>query len=174
MKKLISLAAVLLLSGCYGGSLFDGPECPCEENKVKTQHYAERVVRPCAQTVTYVKQNSERLVGVIYFGIGSDYLNEEDKAELQRIAQAAKNTGASLKVLGHASHKVGPSVQDQKNLINMDISKKRTQNVANVLAAMGVNPNKISAAAYADSRPAQVEVDAKTEALNRRVEIYFE
>ena len=187
MKKFISLVAVLLLSGCYTGkSLFDGPACN-SASKPKPQPVAEQVVQPCAQQqsqpcveqvmqpcVQPVAQKTERLVGVIYFGIGSDYLNEADKAELNRIAQYAKANNTSVKVLGHASHKVGKGVEFKKDAINQDVSVRRTQNVANTLAMMGVNPNMINAAAYSDTRPAEVEVDGKTEALNRRVEIYLE
>ncbi|MBQ9271886.1 MAG: OmpA family protein [Alphaproteobacteria bacterium] len=177
MKKFISLVAILMLSGCYTGkSLFDGPACDSKPQP-KPQPCVEQVVPPCEQPEPCVQpevQKTERLAGVIYFGIGSDYLNDADKAELQRIAQYAKANHSKVKVLGHASHKVGKGAEFKKDIINQDISIKRTQNVANTLAMMGVEPGQINAAAYSDSLPAEVERDAKTEALNRRVEIYLE
>ena len=169
MKKLSSVAAVLLLSACAGGNIFDGPECDCRKPIV--------VPHPCPQQVVYtqpVQQKTQRLVGVVYFANASDYLNESEKAELSRIAQYAAAHRTPVKVMGHASHKVHPAAINKKDAINMDISKKRTQKVANTLAAMGVDPQLITATAYSDSRPAEVEVDTKTEALNRRVEIYIE
>ena len=54
------------------------------------------------------------------------------------------------------------------------LTKKRTRKVALALAGMGVDPKMMSANAYSDYRPAEVEVDARSEALNRRVEIYME
>ena len=179
MKKFMTLVAVLMLSGCYTGkSLFDGPACNSKPQP-KPQPCVEEVVPPCPQPVVQpcaqpVVQKTERLAGVIYFGIGSDYLNDADKAELNRIAQYAKANNTPVKVLGHASHKVGKGAEFKKDAINQDVSVRRTQNVANTLAMMGVNPSLINAAAYSDSRPAEVEVDGKTEALNRRVEIYLE
>lgn len=176
MKKLLSLAAVLLLSGCYTGtSLFDGPACnsPKPAPAPAPQPCVQPIIQPvpCAQPVIAPKY--ERLAGVVYFAIGSDYLNDADKAELSRIAQYARANNTPVKVLGHASHKVSQAALSKKDAINRDISIKRTQKVANTLAAMGVNPSLISASAYSDTRPAETEVDARTEALNRRVEIYF-
>jgi len=191
MKKFMSLIAVLLLSGCYTGqSLFDGPACNApakkqEQPQPQPQPCEQPIVQPCAQPVIQpqpcepvvvaqpVPQKVERLAGVIYFAVGSDYLNETDMAELRRIAQYAKTNNTPVKISGHASHKVGRNVQNQRDIINQDISVKRTQKVADTLAMLGVNPSLISAAAYSDSQPVEVEVDAKTEALNRRVEIYF-
>ena len=174
MKKLLSLAAVLLLSGCYTGtSLFDGPACNSPKPAPAPAPQVQPCIpqpQPCAQTVA---PKYERLAGVIYFAIGSDHLNDADKAELSRIAQYARTHNTPVKVLGHASHKVSQAALSKKDAINRDISVKRTQKVANTLASMGVSPSMISAAAYSDTRPAENEVDAKTEALNRRVEIYL-
>lgn len=169
MKKLVSFAAILMLTACAGGSLFDGPECNCHKKAVAQ--------RPCPQQVIYaqpVVQKTPRLVDVVYFANGSDHLTEAEKAELKRIAQYAQTYGTPVKIMGHASHKVDARALSKKDAINMDISKKRTQKVADTLVAMGVDARLITAMAYSDTRPAEVEVDAKTEALNRRVEIYLE
>ena len=176
MKKFLSLIAILLLSGCYTGtSLFDGPAC--NSSKPAPEPEPQPCVQPIAQPQPCVQQvvtpKYERLAGVIYFAIGSDYLNDADRAELSRIAQYTRANNTPVKVLGHASHKVGQAALSKKDAINRDISIKRTQKVANTLASMGVSPSLISASAYSDTRPAETEVDAKTEALKRRVEIYF-
>lgn len=174
MKNFLSLVATLLLSGCYTGtSLFDGPACHSEPAPKPAP-----VVQPCPcvqpqPCVRAVEPKFDRLAGVIYFAVGSDYLNEADNAELNRIAKYAKANNIPVKVLGHASHKVSQNALSKKDEINRDISVKRTQKVANTLVMFGVNPAQIAASAFSDSRPAENEVDAKTEALNRRVEIYF-
>lgn len=168
MKKSAFVLAALMLTACSGGGLFDGPDCDCHKPVV--------VHKPCPQPVVFVQpvaQKAPHLAGVVYFANASDYLNEADKAELARIARYAKANSTPVKVMGHASHKVNKLALNRKDAINMDISKKRTQKVANTLAQMGVDPRLISATAYSDSRPAEVEVDARTEALNRRVEIYL-
>lgn len=177
MKKFLSLVAVLLLSGCSTGSLFDGPAC-CDEAEPKPQPVVQPCpcVQPAAQPQPCVRREAPkfgRLAGVVYFAVGSDHLNDADKAELSRIAQYARTHNTPVKVLGHASHKVSANAQSKKDEINRDISIKRTQKVANTLVTMGINPSNITASAYSDSRPAEKEVDAKTEALNRRVEIYL-
>jgi outer membrane protein OmpA-like peptidoglycan-associated protein len=169
MKKSGFVLAALMLSACSGGGLFDGPDCDCHKPVV--------VHRPCPQRIIYVQpvaQKSLHLAGVVYFANASDYLNEGDKAELNRIARYVKANPVPVKVMGHASHKVLKEAWNRKDIINMDISKKRTQKVANTLASMGVSPSLISATAYSDSHPAEIEIDAKSEALNRRVEIYLE
>ena len=86
----------------------------------------------------------------------------------------ARTHNTPVKIMGHASHKVNPKAISKREAINLEISKKRTRKVALALAGMGVDPKMMSANAYSDYRPAEVEVDARSEALNRRVEIYME
>ena len=170
MRKILSVAAILLLGGCCcgRGSLFEGPDCnrkvvpapqPCVTQEVVVQPVAPRTLH---------------LVGVIYFADGSDYLNPSEMAQLNHIAQAARAYNAPVKIAGHASHKVNTKVLSRKEAINMDISARRTLKVANALAGMGVNPQMMAGSAYSDYRPVAIEYNAQGEALNRRVEIYME
>lgn len=174
MKKLGFLVFTLMLSGCCGGNLFEGPEC----NKAQPRNVAQ----PCPNYVVYcysqpaapVAKKTQHLAAVLYFANGSDKLNGVDKAELSRVAKYARANNTPVKIMGHASHKVNPKAISKREAINLEISQKRTQKVATTLAGMGVDPKMMSATAYSDFRPAEVEVDAKSEALNRRVEIYLE
>lgn len=182
MKKSVCFAAMLLLSGCCNsGSLFEGPECnkvqqrnvaqPCPNYVVYCYSQPTQVVQPAPQPVV---QKAQHLAAVLYFANGSDKLNGVDMAELSRVAKYAREHNTPVKIMGHASHKVNAKALSKREAINLDISQKRTQKVATTLAGMGVNPKMMSATAYSDWRPAEVEVDAKSEALNRRVEIYME
>ena len=182
MKKSICLAVMLLLSGCCNsGSLFEGPECnkaqarnvaqPCPSYVVYCYQQPAKVVQPAPQPVV---QKTQHLAAVLYFANGSDKLNGVDKAELARVAKYARANNSPIKIMGHASHKVNAKAISRREAINLEISQKRTQKVATTLAAMGVEPKMINATAYSDWRPVEVEVDAKSEALNRRVEIYLE
>ena len=172
MKKSVCFVAMLMLSGCScGGSLFEGPEC----NKAQSRNVAQ----PCPNYVVYcyqqpvqsaqvaqpVVQKRQHLAAVLYFANGSDKLNGVDMAELSRVAKYARANNTPIKIMGHASHKVNPAAISKREAINLDISQKRTQKVATKM---------MSATAYSDFRPAEAEVDAKSEALNRRVEIYME
>ena len=169
MKKILSVAVILLLGGCCcRDSLFDGPECntrvapapqPCMAQVVHTQYIAPRALH---------------LAGVVYFADGSDYLNPSEMTQLSHIAQVARANNAAVKIDGHASHKVNTPILSRKQAINMDISARRTLKVANALAGMGINPQMMAGSAYSDYKPVAVETDAKGEALNRRVEIYLE
>ena len=58
-------------------------------------------------------------------------------------------------------------------MINLNISNLRAVNVINVLAEDGVPLHKMRYEALSDSSPAEPEVKAKAEALNRRVEIFY-
>lgn len=173
MKKLACFAFMFMLSGCCGGNLFEGPEC----NKAQPRNVAQ----PCPNYVVYcysqpapVVKKTQHLAAVVYFANGSDKLNGVDKAELSRVAKYARTHNTPVKIMGHASHKVNPKAISKREAINLEISQKRTQKVALALAGMGVDPKMMSATAYSDYRPAEVEVDARSEALNRRVEIYME
>ena len=179
MKKLACFAFMFMLSGCCGGNLFEGPECnkaqprnvaqPCQTYVV----YCYSQPAPVAQPAPVVKK-TQHLAAVVYFANGSYRLNGVDKAELNRVAKYAITHNTPVKIMGHASHKVNPKAISKREAINLEISRKRTQKVALALAGMGVDPKMMSANAYSDYRPAEVEVDARSEALNRRVEIYME
>lgn len=73
----------------------------------------------------------------------------------------------TISVLGHADS----TGSDQYNL---ELSQRRALAVSNYLAAQGVNPGRLSAIGYGESRPVADNSTAQGRALNRRVEILID
>lgn len=137
--------------------------------------------RPCAYTpqkgqpVIHVqpKPKTQKMAGVIYFADGSAKLTADEKFLLQNIADYALKSKAELKILGHASSRTKKTTIIEHTMINLNISGQRALQVVKTLASDGVPLNKMRYEALSDSRPAEIEKDAKTAALNRRVEIFY-
>jgi outer membrane protein OmpA-like peptidoglycan-associated protein len=54
---------------------------------------------------------------------------------------------------------------------NLDLSKKRSQSVANYLATQNVNPTRFTIMGYGESQPIASNETSESRAQNRRVEI---
>ena len=160
MKALILLfCGCLAVSGC--ADLFGGPRCAyTSQSRQPVIH-----IRP--------KPKTQKMAGVIYFADGSAKLTADEKSLLQNIADYAKKNNTELKVLGHASSRTKKTTLVEHTMINLNISGQRALNVVKTLASDGVPLNKMCYEALSDSRPAEIEKDAKTAALNRRVEIFY-
>ena len=153
MKKLIMLAAAMLLSGC--SALLSGPQClPNPEKAVL------RVVRT-------------EQAAVVHFADGKSDLNAGDLQLVKNVAARAISEQAKVVVYGHASHRTRPVDPIQKILINLEVSNDRAIKVSQVLAAEGVAAEDIHPVALFDSRPVRKEITRADEAANRRAEIYL-
>ncbi|HOP19044.1 MAG TPA: OmpA family protein [Parvularculaceae bacterium] len=73
----------------------------------------------------------------------------------------------TISVLGHAD-------STGSDEYNMQLSQKRALSVSNYLAAQGVNPGRLSAVGYGESRPIADNSTASGRAANRRVEILID
>lgn len=73
----------------------------------------------------------------------------------------------TISVLGHAN-------STGSDEYNMQLSQKRALSVSNYLAAQGVNPGRLSAVGYGESRPIADNSTASGRAANRRVEILID
>lgn len=160
MKKIsLLLAGVMALSGC--ANLLS--ERSCNDNTKEFQPVIQ------VQKVRRIPKSA----ATIYFADGSANLTAAEKSELGQIALRAQRTGADIKVVGHASSRTRPTTLVEHTMINLEISGKRAVNVVKTLAQYGVPLHKMRYEALADSQPAEPEVNAKAEALNRRVEVFY-
>jgi outer membrane protein OmpA-like peptidoglycan-associated protein len=70
----------------------------------------------------------------------------------------------TISVAGHADSRGTDSY-------NMDLSQRRATSVSNYLASQGVDPARLRAIGYGESRPIGDNSTPEGQALNRRVEI---
>lgn len=105
---------------------------------------------------------------IIYFNHGSAALNGVAR---EVIASVAKMQGNRVIVEAHASKRAAVSDPVLRAEVNFRMSMKRAMVVTKALIAQGVPEHMIKTTALGDTKPAVPEVDSKSEALNRRVEI---
>jgi len=111
--------------------------------------------------------------GVINFGHGSHQLSAADRRFLSKIASEVKKTGASIRVVGHASMRTRDMDELKHTLANFNISVKRAEAVASFLIANGVKAEKLIVDAVGDSQPLNYESMPSEERANRRAEIFI-
>ena len=111
--------------------------------------------------------------GVINFGHGSHQLSAADRRLLLKIASEVKKTGASVRVVGHASMRTRDMDELKHTLANFNISVKRAEAVASFLITNGVKAEKLIVDAVGDSQPLNYESMPSEERANRRAEIFI-
>lgn len=103
----------------------------------------------------------------VFFSHGSTRLNKQDHKTLSQLAATAKQNGAPVRVVGHASSRAVAKSPAQAKAANLKISADRTAKVIQELARKGVKVDRIESAAVGDSNAER----APSEAAARRVDI---
>lgn len=110
---------------------------------------------------------------VIHFQTGSARLGAGDIRKLKAIASAQRQSGAMVKVVGHASSRTRELPVDRHKLVNLRISQQRASVVVQGLINQGVAPQNIITESRSDSMPVTREAMPSDEAKNRRTEIFL-
>lgn len=110
------------------------------------------------------------VVDSIFFKPGSADLNVSSLRLLKEVAQFCKETKADLRVEGHTDNQ--PIENKNSVRSNWQLSALRATNVVEFfIREVGIDPRKISATGYADSRPLVPNTTTENRARNRRIEI---
>ncbi len=112
-------------------------------------------------------------VATIYFMDGATKLQGNDQAILREIAAAQRQTGSTIRVIGHASGRVNTFDASRRYMINYQVSLNRAHAVAAALREMGVPVGKLQVEGKGDTAPLYAEYSPTGEAANRRAELYF-
>jgi outer membrane protein OmpA-like peptidoglycan-associated protein len=115
-----------------------------------------------------------RLVAVIYFGHSSARLDAKDRGVLRDVVALQRQSGAAIRVVGHASAMTAVTDQISHDLANFEMSLKRANAVAAELIALGVARDRVRAEARSDKQPVYHEFMSTGQAGNRRAEIFLE
>ena len=110
-------------------------------------------------------------VATVFFKSGSSSITEAGRREIRRAAGMARNQGARVVVIGHASSRTKNLNPLRHQMANFRISYDRAQAVARELVRQGVDQQAIEISAVSDSEPVYYEVMPAGEAGNRRAEI---
>ncbi|MBE7636961.1 OmpA family protein [Sneathiella sp. P13V-1] len=110
---------------------------------------------------------------VIYFDVGSSRVGAGDMSKIAALATQQKQTGAMVKVVGHASSRTRQLPVDRHKMVNLRMSQERSSAVVKALISKGVSPQKITVESVSDSNPVTRESMPSEEAKNRRTEIFL-
>lgn len=105
----------------------------------------------------------------LFFDSGNADIRDAGKAVLHSLARILKDTEGDIRVAGHTDD---VPISTEIYPTNWELSVARATRVVRYLVAeSGIQPERLSASGYADSRPRVPGTDADARAANRRVEI---
>lgn len=128
--------------------------------------------KPSAEQPESVLKTAQ--VATIYFNDGSARLSANDREVVDKVAEVARRTGGTLRIVGHSS--VGPPARDaeRKSEVNYKMSLERANAVAEELRRSGVPSNRVQVMAEGARNPIYAETSPTGAAGNRRAEIYLD
>ena len=101
----------------------------------------------------------------ILFAVDSSDLSDQSKLNLAELAESLKEyEGTEIVIAGHTDS-TGPDEY------NMQLSERRARSAAVYLAERGVDPERLSTAAYGESQPIASNETTTGRSQNRRVEV---
>jgi len=105
----------------------------------------------------------------VLFDFGRADINPAGYQMLNQIAKAIKNVSKPVRVEGHTDN---VPIQTRRFPSNWELSVARAVNVVKYFAEVGkIDPHRLSAVGYGESRPVVANDTASNRAKNRRVEI---
>lgn len=125
-------------------------------------------------TANAVQPTGSYHAAVIYYGHGSARLSEKDRQILRQVAEAHREYGGRVRIIGHASSRTKTSDVLDHKLANYTISQRRAGVVADTLKGYGVPRDDLIVEALADSAPGFSEATPQGEAANRRTDVFLE
>jgi chemotaxis protein MotB len=113
------------------------------------------------------------LASDFYFGSGRADFGDSTEAVLKKVYNLLNTTAGNIRIEGHTDDM--PIVQGsslaQRLPTNWELSSQRAVNVLKFFEKLGLERTRLSAAAYADTRPVKPNDTYEGRAYNRRVEI---
>jgi len=112
------------------------------------------------------------LVGSDNFSAGSARLGEQTEEILRKAAPFLGELEYMLRIEGHTDQADSElNFQHEYYETGWELSSQRSINVLRFLQSLSVNPDKMSAVAFADTRPVDTAGTPEANAANRRVDI---
>ena len=113
-------------------------------------------------------------IATIFFGSATAVLTEDDISVLQEVAALQRDTGGTVRVVGHSSRGALATSSVKRGLLNFKLSLDRANAVADALTRFGVAKENLDVIARGDGELLYAESSAAGAAGNRRAEIFLE
>lgn len=174
----LSLVASSLIDGSYRGSdiLVNNQRKLKATMRIDAEGYYSRDIfnHPISSTTQHdtiylapITHGAITKLDDIYFAGGLAIILEESMPRLKRLKDfLLLNPGISIEVQGHVNDEGGNSLSSQR------LSKKRAKRIVDYLISCGIEPERLSAVGFGNTKPmfANPESEEQKEA-NRRVEV---
>lgn len=116
------------------------------------------------EPLTIIAEGEPVVLRNIFFDTDSHALKPESMEEIRRLCRLLHdNPEWTVEISGHTDN-VGT------HAYNLALSENRARSVVDALAAMGIDPDRMSYKGYADTRPVDTNETAEGRANNRRTE----
>jgi outer membrane protein OmpA-like peptidoglycan-associated protein len=113
-------------------------------------------------------------VATIYFSDGSARLSANDMEVVNKVAEVARRTGGTLRIIGHSSVGAPSRNAERKEAVNYKVSLDRAKAVAEALRQKGLPSEQVQVMAEGGHNPIYAETTRTGAAGNRRAEIYLD
>ena len=113
-------------------------------------------------------------VATIYFNDGSARLSANDRRLVDQVAEAARRTGGTIRIVGHSSMSASAGDAERAAMVNYKVSLDRANAVAVELLRSGVPDSRLQVIAEGSRNPIYAESSRTGSAGNRRAEIYLD
>lgn len=132
---------------------------------VSNQNNNQAIPASAEQIVPVVDRPVSSVNLALNFGLDSDKLSDKDKLLLKNVAEAMNEIQLKRVLFAVVGHTDNSGARNY----NLELSCSRAFIVSQYLAALGVDPNRITAYGFGPDQP--IEKSAGVNAKNRRVEI---
>jgi len=140
-------------------------------------HTVNKLQKEIASKEIRVKQDERGIVVSLasdfFFGSGKADFGDSSEAVLKKLFGLFNSTAGNIRIEGHTDDIpiiLGSSLS-QRFPSNWELSSQRAVNVLKYLEKIGIERKRMSAAAFADTRPDKPNDSYEGRAYNRRVEI---
>jgi len=140
--------------------------------RANTMNGGDKVKAPVGENprVRTIRQGRQPTVGgVIYFDEGKAELVDENKKQLQIVAQVIGGKSQKIEVRGHTSRK--PVDPKSGHHDRWELAFDRCRAVMRELVGLGIDHHRFRLAIAADNEPAHLGIEPETRRQNSRVEI---
>jgi outer membrane protein OmpA-like peptidoglycan-associated protein len=155
---------ILAQGGNYGlfvnkpGYFFKSIAFDYSDENDSTAKYFDIMLEP-------LQKNNKEILNNIYFDSGKFDLKTESTPELEKLTKLLKlNPTIAVEISGHTDD-VG------KDAENMVLSKNRAKSVFDYLSLNGVNPTRLKAVGYGETKPSLPNNSNENRTKNRRIEV---